>query len=746
MIQSSVHTDITRLLTMLKATGKNYDLDKIQQAFEYANALHEGQMRASGEAYISHPIAVAEIVASLELDTDSICAALLHDTVEDCADKTDLKELEKKFGQDVALLVDGLTKIVMLQVDDKEEAHIETLRKMLLAMSHDVRVIFIKLCDRLHNMRTLDAKPDNKRRLTALETMQVYAPLAHRLGIHKLKLELENLSISYLDPIGYAEVKEDIEKKYGQNAGFIENVRRMVENRLKENNIHFDLEGRIKSVYSVYRKMYNQNKSFDEIYDFYALRVIVDSEVDCYTVLGYIHEMFKSIPGRFKDYISTPKPNMYRSLHTTVIGHDGIPFEVQIRTWEMHQFAEYGMAAHWKYKSGASSREEMNKKLEWIARLIETEDGTRDPDEFLHALKTDIFHDEVFVFTPKGDVISLPQGATVIDFAYSIHTAVGNKMIGAKINGMIVPIDRSPENGEIVEIITSSSSKGPSRDWLSIVKTSEARNKIRQWFKKETRVENVAAGKAIIDAEMKKYARSLTEAEMAEVVNGVAKKTGYASSEDLYNTVGYGGMSVSKIAIKLHDEYKRLFRARIAAEQPVATDAEVMAAAQSNDRPRNIRSNSGIIVDGESGCQVKFAKCCNPLPGDSVIGFITKGFGISIHKRDCPNVIEGLGKPGNEDRWITADWEKGENQFGKDLYEALLQVHTENRIGMLAAVTTALADMKVSILQINCASRADDTAIISMKISCKNTDHYSSIVARLRGLSGVLDVMRGFST
>ncbi|MBO5897655.1 MAG: bifunctional (p)ppGpp synthetase/guanosine-3',5'-bis(diphosphate) 3'-pyrophosphohydrolase, partial [Clostridia bacterium] len=342
--------------------------------------------------------------------------------------------------------------------------------------------------------------------------------------------------------------------------------------------------------------------------------------------------------------------------------------------------------------------------------------------------------------------ISLPQGATVIDFAYSIHTAVGNKMVGAKINGMIVPIDRSPENGEIVEIITSSSSKGPSRDWLSIVKTSEARNKIRQWFKKETRVENVAAGKEIIDAEMKKYARSLTEDEMADVVNGVAKKTGYASAEDLYNTVGYGGMSVSKIAIKLHDEYKRMFRARIAAEQPVATDAEVIAAAQRSDKPKNIRSNSGIIVDGESGCQVKFAKCCNPLPGDSIIGFITKGFGISIHKRDCPNVIEGMGKPGNEDRWITADWEKGENQFGKDLYEALLQVHTENRIGMLASVTTALAEMKVSILQINCASRADDTAIISMKISCKNTDHYSSIVSRLRGLSGVLDIMRGFST
>jgi len=741
---SPIHTDISRLLVMLAATGKNYDIEKIQSAFEYANALHEGQRRVSGEAYISHPIAVAEIVGSLELDTDSICAALLHDTVEDCADKTNLKEIEKKFGRDVAMLVDGLTKIVMLQVDDKEEAHIENLRKMLLAMSNDVRVIFIKLCDRLHNMRTLDAKPDNKRRLTALETMQVYAPLAHRLGIHKLKLELENLSLSYLDPIGYAEVKDDIERKYGQNVGFIENIRRIVEEKLKENGIRFELEGRIKSVYSVYRKMYNQNKSFDEIYDFYALRVIVDNETECYSVLGYIHEMFKSIPGRFKDYISTPKPNMYRSLHTTVIGQDGIPFEVQIRTHDMHHFAEYGMAAHWKYKSGTSSREEMNKKLEWIARLIETEDGTRDPDEFLHALKTDIFQDEVFVFTPKGDVIALPQGATVIDFAYAIHSAVGNKMIGAKINGMIVPIDRSPSNGEIVEIITASNSKGPSRDWLNIVRTSEARNKIRQWFKKETRVENVAAGKAIVDAELKKYAKSLTEAEMTEVVNGVSKKAGFATADDLYNTIGYGGISIAKIAIKLHDEYVRAFRSREEVV-PVDNDEQIRVTNQNAGKPKNLRSNSGIIIDGESGCQVKFAKCCNPLPGDNIIGFITKGYGVSVHKRDCPNVIEGLNKSENEGRWITADWERGTNLAGKDLYEAHLQIHTENRIGILASITTALAEMRVSILQVNCAYRADDTATVSMKVSCKNTEHYDSIVSRLKSLAGVLDVMRGFA-
>ena len=511
---STTHEGIYNLVAMLKATGKKYDIDKIETAYEYARALHDGQFRASGEPYISHPIAVAEIVAGLELDTDSICAALLHDTVEDCSEKTNLKEIEKLFGQDVAMLVDGLTKIVTLKVEDKEEAHIETLRKMLLAMSKDVRVIFIKLCDRLHNMRTLDAKPDAKRRITALETMQVYAPLAHRLGMQKIKQELENLGLKYIDPIGYEEVRSNIEKKYGQSLHFIEDVRLMVDNKLVENNIKFTLEGRIKTAYSIYRKMYNQNKSFDEIFDFYALRIIVDTELDCYTALGLIHEMFNSVPGRFKDYISTPKPNMYRSLHTTVIGKYGIPFEVQIRTWEMHHIAEYGVAAHWKYKSGERSKEEIDKKLEWISKLLETEDETRDPEEFMQALKIDIFHDETFVFTPKGDVMALPQGATVIDFAYSIHSAVGHKMIGAKINGMIVPIDRVLQNGEIVEILTSSSSKGPSRDWLKIVTTSGAKNRIRQWFKKEKRADNIILGRSMIEGEIKKAGLVVNEAEI----------------------------------------------------------------------------------------------------------------------------------------------------------------------------------------------------------------------------------------
>ena len=732
---STTHEGIYNLVAMLKATGKKYDIDKIETAYEYARALHDGQFRASGEPYISHPIAVAEIVAGLELDTDSICAALLHDTVEDCSEKTNLKEIEKLFGQDVAMLVDGLTKIVTLKVEDKEEAHIETLRKMLLAMSKDVRVIFIKLCDRLHNMRTLDAKPDAKRRITALETMQVYAPLAHRLGMQKIKQELENLGLKYIDPIGYEEVRSNIEKKYGQSLHFIEDVRLMVDNKLVENNIKFTLEGRIKTAYSIYRKMYNQNKSFDEIFDFYALRIIVDTELDCYTALGLIHEMFNSVPGRFKDYISTPKPNMYRSLHTTVIGKYGIPFEVQIRTWEMHHIAEYGVAAHWKYKSGERSKEEIDKKLEWISKLLETEDETRDPEEFMQALKIDIFHDETFVFTPKGDVMALPQGATVIDFAYSIHSAVGHKMIGAKINGMIVPIDRVLQNGEIVEILTSSSSKGPSRDWLKIVTTSGAKNRIRQWFKKDQRAVHIILGRSRSEGEIKKAGLVVNEAARTEAVENVAIRIGFSSAEDLYNTVGYGGIPISKVKNKIVDEVTKIISP--AEPEPIVTEETMITA-----KPRKIRSNSGIIVDGESGCSVKYAKCCNPLPGDQVIGFITKGFGISIHKCDCPNVINGRNNPEYVDRWVSAAWDINDSEK-RSLFEAHLQLRVDDRIGMLADISVALADMRVDILQIN-VQTSQGGSLVSLKVGCKNTDHYNSIVSRLRNIPGVYEVSRGF--
>ncbi len=740
-MNDTVHTDISKLLGMLQATEKKYDTEKITFAYEYAKELHQGQFRASGEPYISHPIAVAEIVAGLELDTDSICAALLHDAVEDCSEKTSLKEIEKQFGAPVAMLVDGLTKIVTLQVEDKEEAHIETLRKMLLAMSRDIRVIFIKLCDRLHNMRTLAAKPDPKRRITALETMHVYAPLAHRLGMQRIKLELENLSLQFLDPIGYEEVRQHINDKYGENQNFMEKIQDEVGSRMSENEIHYTLEGRIKSVYSIYKKMYNQNKSFDQIYDFYALRIIVDTELECYTALGLIHEMYNSIPGRFKDYISTPKPNMYRSLHTTVIGRDGIPFEVQIRTWDMHHIAEYGVAAHWKYKSGASSKEELDKRLEWIARLIETEDEQRDPDEFMNALKTDIFHDEVFVFTPKGDVFALPNGSNVIDFAYAVHSKVGERMIGGKINGMIVPIDRTLKNGEIVEILTSSSSKGPSRDWLNIVKTSAARSKIRAWFKKEKRSENIVVGKSVVDGELKRHRKSFTEAQREEIVATISAHYGFNSPDDFYNAIGYGGLMLSKFAKRLQDECERVIKPE--AEPAPTVEAIPLPV---TTRPKNVKSDSGIVVDGEMGCMVKFAKCCNPLPGDPVIGFVTKGFGISIHKLDCPNVIQGRKNTENATRWKEAHWEGAvESGRSNSIYEALLQIYVDDRIGMLADITAALADMRVSIMQINVTPRTDSAYVINMKIGCRNIDHYNSIVSRLRSLRGIVNILRGFS-
>ncbi len=732
---------ICELIKILEASGKNYDIEKITAAAKYAEALHEGQFRVSGDPYICHPVAVAEIAAGLGLDTNSICAALLHDTVEDCSDKTDLGQIEKLFGEEVAMLVDGLTKLVTLYIEDKEEAHIENLRKMLLAMSKDVRVIFIKLCDRLHNMRTLDVKPDPKRRATALETMYVYAPLAHRLGIQKIKQELENLCISYLDPIGYAEIENYIEEKYGESVGFIERVRSIVDQKLTENNINFTLKGRIKSVYSIYRKMFNQNKSFDEIYDFYAMRIIVDTELECYTALGLIHEMFKSVPGRFKDYISTPKPNLYRSLHTTVIGSDGIPFEVQIRTWDMHHIAEYGVAAHWKYKSGEKSNDDIDKKLEWISRLVETENETSDPDEFLNAIKTDIFHDEIFVFTPKGDVIALPQGSTVIDFAYSIHSGVGNSMIGAKINGMIVPIDRVPENGEIVEILTSSASKGPSRDWLNIVKTSEAKTKIRNWFKKEKRADNIVAGKAMVDTEFKRWSRPYTETQRNEIVGTVGLRLGFMSADDVYNTLGYGGVSMSKLAGKLHDEFEKTIRIP---EAEIVKEDLTVDKVKTTTVPKHLKSNGGIVVDGEHGCMVKYARCCNPLPGDDVIGFITKGYGISIHKVDCPNVALGRKNPENESRWVEAHWESADANDQR-MYEASITVHVIDRLGIVADISVALSDMKVFLLQINTVKSTGDNSIIHLKISCKNVDHYHSIVSRLKSIDGVSDVVRGFS-
>ena len=726
---------ISGLLITLKETEKNYDLAKITAAYEFAKELHEGQFRVSGEPYISHPVAVAQIVAGLELDTDSICAALLHDTVEDCKDKVSLDIISHKFGYPVAMLVDGLTKLEKIPFADKEEQEVENLRKMFLAMSKDIRVIFIKLCDRLHNMRTLYAKPENKRRITALETMQVFAPLAHRLGIQKIKHELENLSLSFLDPIGYNEIKNDIDRRYGLNINFLQKARDDISDKLTELNFNFTMEGRVKTVYSIYKKMYEHGKSFDEIYDFYALRIITETELECYTVLGIIHDMFKSIPGRFKDYISTPKPNMYRSLHTTVIGRDGIPFEVQIRTKEMHHIAEYGIAAHWKYKTGTKeSKEDIDKKLEWISKIIEGDEYVKDPDEFLRSLKIDLFHDDIFVFTPKGDVITLPVGANIIDFAYAIHSAVGNKMTGAKINGAIAPIDTELENGQIVEIITSSSAKGPSRDWLKMVKTAEARNKIRQWYKKEKRGENIAMGKAEVDKEFKRYGKSCPEALKMEILSTVSGRMGIQSVDDMFAMIGYGGLTVSKISIKLHDEYERVMQT-VPATPVQVTDVEL--------KPRKSK-NGGVIVDGNEGCLVKFAHCCNPLPGDKIIGFITKGYGISIHKRDCPNVHSNMEKEQYADRFVTAHWEDNPVS-ATGTFEVYIQVAAENRMTLIADITMALAEMRVELHQIATQNKPNDEILINMMIACKDTAHCDSILSRLKSVRSVHNVSRGYT-
>lgn len=739
MLQTVVHNDIKPLLAMLEVSGNKYDFDKIRRAFELAAHLHAGQFRVSGEPYISHPVAVAELLAGLGMDTDSICAALLHDVVEDCSDKVGLSELEKEFGGDVALLVDGLTKIVPIDVSEKEEAHIETVRKMLFAMAKDIRVIIIKLCDRLHNMRTLSVKREEKQRATAFETMQIYAPLAHRLGMQKIKHELENLSLRYLDPPGYAEVEEGIAKHYGEHNDLIDNVRAELTEKLTEYGIPCRIEGRIKSIYSVYRKMYNQDKTIDEIFDFYALRVIVDTELECYTVLGIVHEMYKSLPGRFKDYISTPKPNMYQSIHTTVIGSKGVPFEVQIRTHKMHQIADYGIAAHWKYKAGGASQSAQNdQKLEWISHLLETD--STNPEELMQAFKTDLYQEEVYVFTPKGDLITLPQDSTMIDFAYSIHSAVGNRMTGAKINGMIVPIDKSPQNGDVIEIITSQNTKGPSRNWLSVVKTSEARNKIRQWFKKEKRSENIELGVSMVEAELRKFGRTPTAAMREEILTALAERLGMNSRDDLCSALGYGGVSISKISVKLRDEFDK----RVKPVEEVDPTQKTEQLLREGKKRR--AANGGILIDGDVDCQVKFARCCNPLPGDSIIGFITKGYGISIHKRDCPNVLSNLTKEENKDRFVKAEWDgSSSGKNSENGYEALMSIRAANNsLTLVNGITSALLEMHVTLVQMSTQPQQNGTIIVNLSVLCKNLDHYSSIVSRLKNLKDVESVTRGY--
>ncbi len=728
--------DVNELFARLDTSGC-YDMEKIKRAYFLAEKLHFGQTRISGEEYIVHPIAVAKIVYECQLDTDSICAAFLHDTVEDCSDKITLEDIRKQFGNDVADIVDGVTKL-NIPFETKQEASIRNLRKMFMAMSKDLRVIFVKLADRLHNMRTLSVRTPEKQRSIALETMHVYAPIAHRLGIQKIKQELETLALSYLDPIGFQEIRKDTEKRYGESKDFLAEATKKVAQSLDHYGIRYKLEGRVKSIYSIYKKMYNQNKSFDEIYDFYALRILVDTELDCYTVLGIIHEKFNSIPGRFKDYISTPKQNMYRSLHTTVIGSEGIPFEVQIRTFEMHAFAEYGLAAHWKYKSGEHGNQDLDEKLQWIRSLLEMDADGNDPDEFMHSLKIDLFEDEIFVFTPKGDVVNLPVGSTPIDFAYAIHSAVGNKMVGAKVNGNIVPIDAVLQTGQIVEVLTNPHSKGPSRDWLTCVRSSEARNKIRMFFKREMRSENIELGKQEIDRELRRYGHRYTEQQRDAIMASLASRMGYAEGDDLYNSIGFGGMDVSKLGLKLREEFNRLV---VPEPEPAAVTPDFSERGEREDRKKRLSSES-VIVDGVEGCSVKFAKCCSPLPGDHIIGFITKGYGISIHKCDCINVRNGLKKEEDRDRWVTASWTARAEKRVFGGFETYLNVYAAYSPSIIAELSVALRDLKVEIVSLT-TKEVGSEIILTFGIRCTDTEQMEVIMHALRKNKSVHDVTRG---
>ena len=714
----------------------NLDTKRLFDAFTYADTEHHGQLRKSGEPYIIHPLAVADIVADLGLDVDSVIAALLHDCIED-TDATH-EEIAKKFGKSVAELVEGVTKLTRVQYVSKEEEQMENLRKMLMAMAHDIRVILIKICDRLHNMRTMEYQSPRKQREKSLETMEIYAPLAHRLGMQKLKWELEDLSLRYLAPVGYKEIEEEMSARSAAHEEFLASIQLRIQQRMEQEGIRCKVYGRVKHTYSIYRKMFAQNKTLDEIFDLYAFRVIVDDIPECYNVLGCIHDMFKPVLGRFKDYIGTPKPNMYQSLHTTVIGREGIPFEVQIRTWEMHQTAEYGIAAHWKYKQGMA-----NKKLgsevdfEWVRKLLESQQDT-DAEEFVRTLKVDMFSDEVFVFTPNGDVKSLPAGATPIDFAYNIHSAVGNHMTGAKVNGRMVTFDTPLKNGDIVEVITSKSAHGPSRDWMKICKSNEARNKIRQWFKKERREENIATGRASFESELKHVGLSLAAITAEDVLPFILRKVRFGTLDELYAAIGYGGMSAQKAVVRVKDEMARLDR--LHAEQSAAAQ-EPIHPSTSNPPTVPIRggktSQSGIIVEGIDNCLVKFAKCCTPVPGDPVVGFITRGFGVSVHRADCPNASDAkrAEEPG---RWIRVDWATGELAS----YQTALDISAKDRDGLTLDVAMTLSAAKVKTTSLSARSMPDGYATVSIVLEVKNQEELTNVINKLGQIQGVYQVKR----
>ena len=703
-----------KLCEAIKASGRSYNMEMIEKAYDLANTAHKGVCRRSGEPYICHPLAVARLVLDLGMDSESIAAALLHDVVEDTP--TTLDDLKAAFGEEVALLVDGVTKLTKIQFSNIEELQAENLRKMLLAMSRDVRVMIIKLCDRLHNMRTGDAWPEQKRRDKARETMEVYAPIANRLGILNVKEELEDRSLHYLDPVGYEEISRMLSERAGEE--FLAKVSGVIERRLAESGIEgATIKRRVKSIYGIYRKTIMQNKSFDEIYDIYAVRVILDTLAECYSTLGLIHDMYHPLPNRFKDYISTPKPNGYQSLHTTVIGHEGIPFEVQIRTRKMDEQAEYGVAAHWKYKEGLDGHDKLDERLAWVSQLLENQRVSEDSGNLLHDLKSDLLPEEVFAFTPKGDVINLPTGATCIDFAYAIHSAVGNRM---------VPIDHIVSTGEIIEVILGPADKGPSRDWLKIVRTSEAKSKIRNWFKKMRREENIQEGRDTLARELRREMIFIPDDELDEFIGSCCRRLRQNNAEELYAAIGYGGITIANCLPKLKEEWQKRKSEEGKNEQLAKVDLS------------KVHATDGVVVEGFDNTPIKFAKCCSPLPGDPIVGFITRGFGVSIHKQSCVNAISSMKDPTNAPRWVKAYWADSV----KDSYKAGLEIVALDRNELLRDVLSALADIRVPIYTMNARQVENNCAVVSLTIGINNTEHLNRVVARLSKVKDVLKVTR----
>lgn len=708
---------------------KQYDLSKIISSYEFAAKAHANQVRSSGEPYITHPIAVAYILLELGMDTDTICAAMLHDVVEDT--DTTLEEIRKLFGQDVAILVDGVTKLGKIPLFTKEEQQAENVRKILLAMSQDIRVIIIKLCDRLHNMRTLHYRPAAKQRNTALETMNIYAPIAHRLGMRAIKDEIEDLAFRYLDPFAYSEIEQMLQKRSDEREAFIESIKKQIAERFKSAGFEHEpqIDGRVKSVYGIYKKAFMQGKSFDEIYDKYAVRIIVDTVIECYNSLGIIHDMFRPIPNRFKDYIATPKANMYQSLHTTVIGREGIPFEVQIRTWDMHHTAEYGIAAHWKYKEGISGKDKLENRLAWIRQIIEAQQETDDVEEIVRTIKSDLAPEETFAFTPKGDIISLPAGATIIDFAYAIHTQVGNKMKGAKVDGKLVSLDYKLSTGEIVEILTSNDpNHGPNRAWLDICKTNEAKSKIRSWFKKERREENIIQGKAELEKEFKRNFIRVTDEQLPQLLADDMKRHNCTNIEDFYAAIGYGGVILSRIMQRLKERYQKYFA------EPENTETKAAATSR--------HSSSGVIVEGENNILVKFAQCCNPLPGDDIIGFITRGHGVSVHKKDCENYVNAMKNNTEPERWVNVIWAASEKSGSSPIFKVTLDIVSRENIQIIADVSKVMADMHIPMTDISLRMLKNGNANVLVTISTAGVSQLNNIIAKLKKLPDVLSVDR----